>query len=472
MTQKWEMKKPLTIKELEAIVEDIQNGDDIDAISYLVLFLIHSEAKNAFEVAVEEEKSDTEQPRTTTSWSCPSRDSLSKEVRYDEIGHNILRQEDVLTKPKQRIRLANLSLEKEQYEPLETEEDFKKILEGISLLPEQNTKESLISKPTWHICENYRVLQACRKCNLKVHARCGSEIKNGVTYRTNAIKDQRENAKIGLEEQAARVKSLNFMSRKAIMAVLLKVLFSKIWHSNEDILGQERDKWKAEEHQSTRAEIFIKDGGIIIHKRRSESFLMQISIDEEQNGTPELEQSHIKDPLAQGKDDHIQALNKILATEPYENYLIKHNILHKYEDLRELIVVPRLMQNAIIRKAYDNGHFATRKTEEVVKREQRSRKQKLLEGLILPDQLRAASRNTLKKLSGAFGEAKDAGVVDAWKLLSDDLRINTIVTYTNQCITEIKGKFTKERYARKTDDTEINLLGQQLETALKNIILL
>ncbi|KAF2900099.1 hypothetical protein ILUMI_06087, partial [Ignelater luminosus] len=84
MTQKWEMKKPLTIKELEAIVEDTQN----------VLSLIQSEAKNAFEVAMEEEKSDTEQPRTTTSWGRPSRDSLPKEVRYDEIGHNILRQVD------------------------------------------------------------------------------------------------------------------------------------------------------------------------------------------------------------------------------------------------------------------------------------------------------------------------------------------------------------------------------------------
>ncbi|KAF2905402.1 hypothetical protein ILUMI_00772 [Ignelater luminosus] len=61
---------------------------------YLVLSLIQSEAKNAFEVAMEEEKSDTEQPKTTTSWGRPSRDSLPKEVRYDEVGHNILRQED------------------------------------------------------------------------------------------------------------------------------------------------------------------------------------------------------------------------------------------------------------------------------------------------------------------------------------------------------------------------------------------
>ncbi|KAF2905961.1 hypothetical protein ILUMI_00221, partial [Ignelater luminosus] len=58
------------------------------------LSLIQSEAKNAFEVAMEEEKSDTEQPRTTTSWGRPSRDSLPKEVHYDEIGPNILRRED------------------------------------------------------------------------------------------------------------------------------------------------------------------------------------------------------------------------------------------------------------------------------------------------------------------------------------------------------------------------------------------
>ncbi|KAF2889218.1 hypothetical protein ILUMI_16955 [Ignelater luminosus] len=35
MTQKWEIKKPLTIKELEAVVEDIQNGDDVDAVYIL-----------------------------------------------------------------------------------------------------------------------------------------------------------------------------------------------------------------------------------------------------------------------------------------------------------------------------------------------------------------------------------------------------------------------------------------------------
>ncbi|KAF2881065.1 hypothetical protein ILUMI_25114 [Ignelater luminosus] len=194
MVQKWEMKRPLTINELEAIVEDIQNGDDIDAVYIppdvdtltdeenldddvllekvrvtdvagtfevhvessdddepiaepstskmkkvvkqklplpswrkenpqnsssktsskfrkveeikqqvggktlsifcLVVSLIQSQAKDAFEVALEEEKSNTEQPRTKTSWDRISRDSLHREVRYEEISHNILRQED------------------------------------------------------------------------------------------------------------------------------------------------------------------------------------------------------------------------------------------------------------------------------------------------------------------------------------------------------------------------------------------
>ncbi|KAF2902242.1 hypothetical protein ILUMI_03944 [Ignelater luminosus] len=42
---------------------------------YLVVSLIQSQTKDAFEFAVEEEESNTEQPRTTTSWGRLSRDS-------------------------------------------------------------------------------------------------------------------------------------------------------------------------------------------------------------------------------------------------------------------------------------------------------------------------------------------------------------------------------------------------------------
>ncbi|KAF2906124.1 hypothetical protein ILUMI_00053 [Ignelater luminosus] len=169
---------------------------------------------------------------------------------------------------KQRIGLANSSLEKAQYEPLETEEDLEKILEGISLLKGEETEESFISKPTCAICENYGILQPnnqnpriklsdisiantfpceefsvrgdfyartlpCEgfplqgveirgvftgnwvyiKYNLKVLAQCGSELENGVTCnccsRTDAIKNQRKSAKNGLAKQAERMLALS-----------------------------------------------------------------------------------------------------------------------------------------------------------------------------------------------------------------------------------------------------------------------
>ncbi|KAF2887016.1 hypothetical protein ILUMI_19156 [Ignelater luminosus] len=74
-----------------------------------IVSLIQYQAKDAFEVAEEEEKSNTEQPRTATSWSRLSRDSLHREVRYDEISHNILRQEDDTIRGNS-VRAANKEL--------------------------------------------------------------------------------------------------------------------------------------------------------------------------------------------------------------------------------------------------------------------------------------------------------------------------------------------------------------------------
>lgn len=73
---------------------------------------------------------------------------------------------------------------------------------------------------------------------------------------------------------------------------------------------------------------------------------------------------------AQNADEHIQSIKKILESEEsYENYFSKNDILYKYENGRESLVVPQSMQLEIIKKAHDIGHFAIAKTEEVVKRE-------------------------------------------------------------------------------------------------------
>lgn len=72
---------------------------------------------------------------------------------------------------------------------------------------------------------------------------------------------------------------------------------------------------------------------------------------------------------AQRQDKHVEAIRKILQTEEYDDYFLKHDILYKYENGKELFVVPRAMQAEIIKKAHEVGHFSVNKTEEIVKRE-------------------------------------------------------------------------------------------------------
>ncbi|KAG5893651.1 hypothetical protein JTB14_028806 [Gonioctena quinquepunctata] len=72
---------------------------------------------------------------------------------------------------------------------------------------------------------------------------------------------------------------------------------------------------------------------------------------------------------AQELDEHILAIKKILSTEDYEDFFVKSDILYKFVNGRELIVVPKMMQTDIIKKAHEIGHFALPKTGEVVNRE-------------------------------------------------------------------------------------------------------
>ncbi|XP_068140359.1 uncharacterized protein [Drosophila tropicalis] len=65
---------------------------------------------------------------------------------------------------------------------------------------------------------------------------------------------------------------------------------------------------------------------------------------------------------AQSIDNHIKAVITILNQQSYENYRIKGGVLYKAIDGNDLIVVPKQMENEIIREAHEIGHFATRKT--------------------------------------------------------------------------------------------------------------
>lgn len=73
---------------------------------------------------------------------------------------------------------------------------------------------------------------------------------------------------------------------------------------------------------------------------------------------------------AQKTDARLTPIFELLGKGSYEDYFIKNGVLHKTCEGKDLIVVPKAMQDDIIRKCHeDNGHFAVKKTQEVVERE-------------------------------------------------------------------------------------------------------
>ena len=72
----------------------------------------------------------------------------------------------------------------------------------------------------------------------------------------------------------------------------------------------------------------------------------------------------LKITQAQETDEHIKAIKEILQNKPYDDYLIKNNVLYKCVNGNDLLVVPEEMQMNLIRAAHEKGHFAVKRTEE------------------------------------------------------------------------------------------------------------
>lgn len=127
---------------------------------------------------------------------------------------------------KQRIGLADSSLESEVYDSLKTEEDLEKMLEGMTCETEQQNEEIVTNAEpnpvatnaepnpvACYTCEEFGITQPCTICGLKVHIKCGLENEGEVTcslcFRSDTIKVQREDAKAGLEKQAEKMLTLS-----------------------------------------------------------------------------------------------------------------------------------------------------------------------------------------------------------------------------------------------------------------------
>lgn len=71
----------------------------------------------------------------------------------------------------------------------------------------------------------------------------------------------------------------------------------------------------------------------------------------------------------QKDDEKCKLIGKILETKSYENFTLRSGVLYKWVDGGQLIVVPKKLQNEIIRSVHERGHLDTKKVEAIVKRQ-------------------------------------------------------------------------------------------------------
>lgn len=72
---------------------------------------------------------------------------------------------------------------------------------------------------------------------------------------------------------------------------------------------------------------------------------------------------------AQKEDESLQAIREILATTSYKDYAIHNDLLCKYSNGSFLYVVPRQMEDNLVRKIHEQGHFKYRKLEDIIRKE-------------------------------------------------------------------------------------------------------
>lgn len=72
---------------------------------------------------------------------------------------------------------------------------------------------------------------------------------------------------------------------------------------------------------------------------------------------------------AQDEDGEMKIIKELLKDRPYEDYILKDDILYKMIDEEEVIAIPRQMQMEIIKNAHEQGHFSVKKTEDLLKKD-------------------------------------------------------------------------------------------------------
>lgn len=72
---------------------------------------------------------------------------------------------------------------------------------------------------------------------------------------------------------------------------------------------------------------------------------------------------------AQLQDPSLKAIIKILESEPYEDYVMENGVLCREQNGLPVLVIPKGLQNEIIRHAHEPGHFSVKKTEDLISKD-------------------------------------------------------------------------------------------------------
>ena len=70
---------------------------------------------------------------------------------------------------------------------------------------------------------------------------------------------------------------------------------------------------------------------------------------------------------AQRADEGLSAVVELLKTVPYKDFVLRDDLLFKFSNGQDLLVVPRSMQREVVKTAHDKSHYAALRTVEVNK---------------------------------------------------------------------------------------------------------
>lgn len=72
---------------------------------------------------------------------------------------------------------------------------------------------------------------------------------------------------------------------------------------------------------------------------------------------------------AQREDDGLNAIRELLKERPYKDFMIRDDMLFKFREGLEVLVVPKGMQEEVIKSTHEKGHFSVKRTEDAVNEE-------------------------------------------------------------------------------------------------------